>query len=440
MKQRELADMLRLLMRERLEPEGWTAAEDASELAAFRWALEHGIEATATVGPWVHGLGEPSYLTVAQLHFGVAFEPLRRLAPLLGAEFDRSIWSEPCDDELLPEGTRELRLRTSEEVREIAERISGLVIDRGTHFASGYRTVDDLLREPYSALRTVALLAACERFDAAAASLEEWSPGPDDDHLDRVLARRLRRYIDAHGDPALIPAELPPGRYDSSRAGFPSVTKVWREGRAKDAAVKAVEEVRHGRSRESLRALLQDELARRSVTASPSWIETRLDQLGTTKAEQWQSFGRALLRAGRGVAKAIEERSMPNLEPPSWLAPPDFAGYPLRGNPGAAAVGVTLDADALEYLDRAYEALTTMLDTARVQAWLRWDVDERSGERRLAIGLGDRLVGAGDPTAVAGYVPAMDAAAVRDEVPFMDARLIRRPPPDRYLLEIDAAP
>ncbi len=175
-------------------------------------------------------------------------------------------------EELLPEGIHELELRTADQVREVAARICGLVLARGTDFASEYRTVDDLLSEPKGKLRTVALLAAAGRFDAAASALEAWTPGPEDDHSERVLARRLRRYIDARGDPALIPAEPPPDRFDSMRPTRPSVGELWRQGRARDAAVKAVAAAPRETPREELRRMMAAELSARSVHGDPIWI------------------------------------------------------------------------------------------------------------------------------------------------------------------------
>lgn len=429
----ELADLLRLRLRERLEPEGWTAVEDRLMLAAFRRPLEHGIEATATVGPRAHSLREPAYLTVAQLHFGVAFEPLRRLAPLLGGEFERPVAARPADGQLLPEGSHELELRSVEEVRDLAERIGGLVLRRGARFASAFRTVDDLLAASGDVLHRVALLAAAGRWDEAAGELEAWAPGPDTDHLDRVLARRLRRYVESRGDASLIPAEIPPDRFDASRPGRPGLSELWAQSRARDAAVKAVAAAPRDSPREELRARLAAELSARSVTGDPIWIENTLDHLWDTRAERWEAAGSALLRLGRGVAKAISERQLPDLRPPTWLEPPDFAGYAM---PAAdERIAVVLDGDASPHLERVHRGMTTVFGLAKLTAWLRWEDD---AARELAVHLGERRVGVVPETAAARYRPAMDAAAVREEVPYLDAVLVTRPDPEGYLLEIAA--
>jgi hypothetical protein len=450
MKPGEVEARVRSELTERLAGDGWTPGFAAFALIAFIKPLSEEFAATVSVTD-----GLPEFRP--HVFFGVAYEPLRRLAPLLGRGFALHVWhvdaeEDPAeaDDELEdededPDDAEEIR--TPAQVTELCEHIVGLVRDHGTDFAAEHGSVEALLGEDPDEgdvhLMQVAILAAARRFDEAERLLGAWSP---DEHMpsyfeheERVLARRLRRWIDSRGDPALMPADFPPERSSGPSANRPSVVALWREVRAQDAAVKAVAEARGGRSRDELRTMLRDELARRSVSASPLWIEARLDQLGATKAEQWQAFGRALLRIGRGIAKAIDERSLPDLEPPAWLAPPDFAGYPLPRT-RREAVGVVIDDDAFDYLARIYDAVTTVLDIARLEAWLSWDGESDDGHRRLAVGLGTRLVGEVAPDAVARYLPAMEAAATRDEVPYVDARIIRRPPPDRYLLEIDAAP
>jgi hypothetical protein len=401
------------------------------------------------------------------MHAGVGYEPLQRLAPLLGMfgldvksaliwpeafaededqddEYDDGEGYDEEDEEDEDEERWDGReLRTLADADLLAAELAAVALERAVPYAGRYADLDLLLTKvpgPRSgSVHRAALLTAAGRFDEAKALLAELppaAPGLDWMRDEERAARQLRRWIDSGGDPALIPEAPPPPRYEPQAR--PSMSKLWRESRATFAAVDVVRRDGVGKDRAELRAMLERELAARGVSESPLWFEQTLDHLHDTSAEKRELLVKGLVSAGKLGIKAFkgirEGRSLPDLSVPDWLKPPARAAWSVpRQHPGRWAE-VQIVEGSEEWLDRVYQAIPRLFgSTASLEAWLDWDAND---ERYLAVHVGERGVGRLDEPATTAYRPVMVAAGERDESPCAQARLTPRPSPGGYLLEV----
>jgi len=343
---------------ERLAPSGWREVEDSGDsLVALVCPVAD--EIVATVEVWQ----ESSYpdrppVVVTYVHAGVGYEPLRRLAPLLGVfgldVLSAVVWPEAlADDEDEDDGKDEedehnedeedeewegRELRTLADADALAAELAGVVLERAAPYAKRYATFDALLRRVEDtrsiSIRYAALLAAAGQFDDARAALTRVrSPAPGGGWMraEQRAARQLERWIESGGDPALIPAAPPPPRF--SRSPSPSMSKVWQQARARSAALDAVKRSSEGKDRRELRAMLEHELAERGVAESPLWFEQTLDHLNDTSAEKSELLVKALISGGKLGIKAFKwiraGGSLPDLSVPEWLQPPARAAWPV---------------------------------------------------------------------------------------------------------------
>ena len=459
-------------MVERLAPDGWRqAGEDGHWLVALVCPVADEFVATLDVCQASSYPDRPPVM-VTDMHAGVGYEPLRRLAPLLGMfgldvksaliwpevfaqdedqddEYDEYDEADEADgyeedeegeDEELWDG-RELRTLADADL--LAAELAAVALERAVPYARHYADLDLLLTKvpgPRSgSVHRAALLTAAGRFDEAKALLAELpppAPGIDWMRDNQRAARQLQRWIDSGGDPALIPESPPPPRYE--RTAPPSMSKLWRESRATSAAVDVVRRDGVGKDRAELRAMLERELAERGVSESPLWFEQTLDHLHDTSAEKRELLVKGLFSAGKLGIKAFkglrEGRSPPDLSLPDWLEPPARAAWSVpRQHPGRWAE-VQIAEGSGEWLHRVYQAIPRLIgSTASLKAWLDWDTDE---ERYLAVHIGERRVGMLDESATTAYRAVMAAAGERDESPYTQARLTPRPGPGGYLLEV----
>lgn len=382
---------------------------------------------------------------------GVAYEPLRRLWPLLGDYVRIAALTD------LPESACRMEVHTQGDVAPVAKQLAGFALERAVAFAERYTSVDALLEahrddESEGPNQVVpALLAAARRFEEARSALARYRPDVDVDvdmpeakRRERRFVYQLTRWIDSGGDRALLPSAPPPRRYAHFERR--SATETWHEVRARKAAVEALKREATGHDRVELRSMLKSELAERGVSMDPLGIEQAINQLWISHGERARGGAQALKTVGKiglAVANAIRTHELPELPDmsvPEWLEPPARAVYavPRRDDPGHQWTAVHLDEGNTDWLQRVYAAvprLVEIVESATLDAWLDWARPQNRGGR-LEVHLGERRVGLLDEEATAAYSDVADAAVQREELPCVEARLTPIRAEDNYLLEV----
>jgi hypothetical protein len=452
----ELREQLRGELAARLAPAGWCPVDGEGDfsmvLAGFVRPLSDEFAATAE---YSRALSTPDHppVRITQPMFGVAYEPLRRLWPLLDDHVRIAALTESVED--MPERARVCRMEvsTQAEVVAVADQLAGLALEEAVAFAKRYTSVDALLEahgdDESEEVNTVvpALLAAAGRFDEARCALARYRRGtdvPEESRRERRFVYQLTRWIDSGGDLSLLPSEPPPRRYEHSERR--SVTETWREVRAHNEAVEAVKRTGSGHDRSELRTMLESELAQRGVGMDPLQVEQRIDQLWTSHAERARQGAQALKTLGKiglTVANAIRTRELPELPDmsvPEWLEPPARAVYsvPQSSDPSRQWTAVQLEEGSNEWLQRVHAAVPRLIksvQSATLDAWIDHGPAKESGGL-LEVHLGDRRVGWLDQDATTTYTQVVDAAAQREELPCMGARLTPITAEAGYLLEV----
>jgi hypothetical protein len=427
----------------RLAPAGWSPTDgegdDSMVLAGFVHPLSDEFAATAE---YTRALSIPDRppVRITQPLFGVAYEPLRRLWPLLEDHVRIAALTASVGD--MSERARVCRMEVhaQAEVAPVATQLAGLALEQAVAFAERYTSVDALLeahRDDESEevnMVVPALLAASGRFEEARSALARYRRGvdiPEEGRRDRRFVYQLTRWIDSGGDPALLPSEPPPRRHERSERR--SVTETWHEARARKDAVEAVRKTGSGHHRSELRAMLESELAGRGASMDPLGVEQAIDQLWTSHGERARQGTQALntlRKIGLTVANVIRTRELPELPDmsvPDWLEPPARAVYavPQCRDPGRQWTAVQLDEGSAEWLQRVHAAvprLIKIVESATLDAWLDWGPSQGEGGL-LQVHLGERQVGLLDEAATAIYRDVVDAAAQREELPCVEARL-----------------
>jgi hypothetical protein len=448
----ELRGQLRMELAARLRPSGWELVEARSfNVAELIRPLGGEFAATAEVESG-SGAGP---LMIDHVFAGVSYEPLRRLAPLLGDRFRFALLGEEIDDRLerKEEDGCLFKVARTEDVAPVADRLAEVIMQRAVPAAQGYASIDALLEEftddeeePYARIEVPALLAAAGRWAEARGALGRCLAVPGEHGLDRDqrrIARQLQRWIDSGGDQSLIPSDPPPSPRDvpPPRSFRETYAETSRRSKARREAVEAVKQRGRGSDREQLRVMLKAELSRRGVSEDPLWSERTLDHLWDSKTEQARLAAEGLKQlgnAGLGVIRALRSHSRPDLSRPDWVEPPQRAAYELRR--GDRWIAVELDIAAAEWLDAVYTALPSFFGTAPLVAWVQWDPEPQTVASRLSVHIGHTRVGTISPSHAVAYLPAMKAAAFRDELPRLEARLSLSSGPGRYLLELASPP
>ena len=450
----ELREALRAGLVERLAPGGWREVDSDGHQPALVCPVAD--EFVATIEVWqASKYPDRPPVVVTYMHVGVGYEPLRRLAPLLGMfgldVHSTLVWPESFDEDEDEEKEDEdaercegRELRTLADADRLAAELAAVALERAVPYARRHADLDVLLARvagTHSAtIESAALLATAGRFDEARevlARLASPAPGLDWMRGEQRAARQLQRWIDSGGDPALIPDEPPPPRYQ--RSSTPSMSKLWKQSRATSAAVDGVRRAGEGKDRAALRAMLERELAQRGVSESPLWFEQTLDHLHDTPAEKRELLVKGLISAGKLGIKAVkgirEGQSLPDLSVPEWLKPPARAAWSVPRQHPAEWAEVQIAEENKDWLDRVYQTIPRLVgSTASLEAWLDWDTDQ---ERYLAVHIGERKVGTLDESATTTCRAMMKAAGDRDESPYTQARLTPRPRPRSYLLEVE---
>lgn len=451
-----LRGQLRVELAAHLAPAGWSPIDGEGDysmtLAAFMRPLSDEFAATVQ---YLRALSTPDRppVRITQPMFGVAYEPLRRLWPLLEDHVRIAALTENVGE--LPERARVCRMEveTQADVAPVANQLAGLALERAVAFAERYTSVDALLeahRDDESERHNEvvpALLAAAGRFEEARSALARCRcevNTPEQNRRERRFVYQLTRWIDSGGDPALLPSEPPPRRYEHHERR--SAAETWNEVRARKEAVEAVRREGSGRDRSELRAMLESELAERGAGMEPLGIERAIDQLSVSRGERAREGAQALKTLGKiglAVANAIRTHELPELPDmsvPEWLEPPARAVYavPQCRDPGCQWTVVQLDEGNTEWLQRVHAAvprLVKIVESATLEAWFdRGHPQDEDG--RLRVHLGERRVGLLDEEAAAVYRGVMDAAAQRDELPCAEARLTPVRAEASYLLEV----
>lgn len=390
---------------------------------------------------------------VTQPIFGVAYEPLRRLWPLLEDHLRIAALTERVED--MPERARVcgIDVHTKADVAPVAKQLAGLALERAVAFAERYTSVDALLeahRDDESEgvnMIVPALLAASGRFEEARSALARYRREVDTSEgsrRERRFVYQLTRWIDSGGSPALLPSQPPPRRYE--RPERRSATEIWCEVRARKEAVEAVRQAVSGHDHSELRAMLESELAGRGASMEPLGVEQAIDQLWTSRGERARQGAEALKTLGKIgliVANVIRTRELPELpdmSAPDWLEPPARAVYavPRCHDPGRQWTAVQLDEVSTEWLQRVHAAvprLIKIVESATLDAWLDWGPSQDEGHL-LHVHLGERRVGLLDEDATVIYSDVVDAAAQREELPCVEARLTPIDAEAGYLLEV----
>ena len=419
------------------------ADDHGFRLAAFRHPLDGPFAATGKV-LLASGIPDRPPVLVTGVSVGISYEPLRRLSPLLDlyelAVLDETAWPEVGDDD--KRRLDPLEVTTAQEAEHTAQRLAGVISERGAEFAEQYASLDALLaefsegEEDHPHLTRAALLAAAGRLDEARQSLARLNVSERSQRTRsaRRAARQLARWVHSGGDASLIPDAPPPSRFTARQS--PSFSELWSDSQAERAALKQVREGARGTSREQARALLREALTRHGGRQqSPLWIESRLDHLWDSPEDRVQ-LGVTMLggaaRFGLGVAKAIRDREIPDLSAPDWLEPPDHALYEIaRSDRWAAA---ELDPDARPWVDRVHDATPRLFGIAMLTAWLCRAGDGIDAPATLDVYVGEQRVGKVSAQDAVAYAGVMADAAARDEQPCLEAHLARRA--DGYLLEL----
>ena len=421
-----------------LAPAGWSPIDGEGDysmvLAGFVRPLSDEFAATVEYH-CAFTMPDRPPVRITQPMFGVAYEPLRRLWPLLEAHVRIAALTMSVGE--MPEPARVCRMEvhTQADVAPVASQLAGLA-PQAVAFAERYTSVDALLeahRDHESeavSMVVPALLAAAGRFEEARGALARYRRDvdvPEESRCARRFVYQLTRWIDSGGDPALLPSEPPPRRYE--RSVRTSARETWHEVRARKEAVEAVRQAGSGHDRSELRAMLESELASRYVGMDPLGVEQAIDRLGTPRSERAREGTQALKTLGKvglTVANVIRTRELPELPDmsvPDWLEPPAQAVYavPQCRDAGRRWTAVQLDEGCTEWLARVHAAVPRLfrsVKSATVDAWLDW-----GPSHLLQVHLGERRVGLLGEDATAAYSNVVDAAAQREELLCVEARL-----------------
>jgi len=386
-------------------------------------------------------------LAGATAEVGVTYTPLDRLRWVLTGELSRDgVFDDIVDLASLPEGTY-FALQTAADRDRSVSRLMELVDAHALPFALEHASVEGFLEAWQStesdrlcedSERVPALLGAAGRFDEARSALEHYLDIGGEvvsTRRYRRFARQLLRFLDAGGEVA-EPSELPRPRFDlgprPEPLGWQTIWTTWWDHRERDLAAASVRRRTSGHSRSELRSMLYEEVDRRGLVVRPSWIEAQLDMFQRPDLEaewkSWSSGAKVLFKLGRHLVDVWHGEGP--TRPPTWLEPPDRAGYPMRSS-RERVTGVLPWEAARPWLDHVVESMPrhfrpevgSLRGLLNVDVWLTWDSGSERPEPVLAVFLGDHRVGEIARKDEGAFLPVMEHAAERDEVPWTSAQL-----------------
>jgi hypothetical protein len=432
---------------------GWSLVggdDDSSMMfAELMCPLGNGFAATAQ---YLRSLSTPDQppVRITQSLFGVAYEPLRMLWPLLDDHARLTALTKSPEQAR----SRPMEVHTQDDVVPVAKRLAALTHEQAVAFAERYTSVDAVLdanrNEESGAAHMVvpALLAASGRFEEARSALARYRPDepstPEQSRRARRFVYQLNRWMDSGGNLALLPSEPPARRYQTSERA--STVEAADEFRARKEAMDTIKQMNRVADRSELRAMVESELAAHGAHMDPLEIEQTIDRLQAPRAERSLQRVRTLKTLGTvgfTVAKALRRRELPDfleVSVPGWLEPPTRAVYaaPQSRELGRRWTAVQLDEGLADWLDCVYAAAprsVAMVRSGVLDAWLEWQGPGDAADV-LAVHLGDRRVGILDDSATSSYRAVMHAATKREELPCVTARLTPLAAHADYLLEL----
>jgi hypothetical protein len=475
-----LEQQVREQVRARLLAAGWTSLKPQPigppYLEALATPLTDGYSATFFVLPWLEVDDETGPISASAYgRLGLDYLPARELtAALVGFAAAGVVLKEPSvragltdESDVIDARDRfvDFAIDQAPRLAELAN-VDALIemLENGRAAASteplAFEDEDDEPPSGFSWLldtRTElipALLASDGRLGEARDALGNGNlatPAGEGSPNHRRFVRQLMRWIDAGGSLPLptTPAQLPPLEWPpkpvhvSWRQAFAQNYPKTQARREAEAAVRAVS---RDKTRDELRALLQQELRERDAWMEPRQVEMTIDMLAT----EHDALGKARL-ALRGVKalselvtvghKIFEEASDPTEEEleesePEWLKPPERAAYPIT-TLHRHCVAVELDSGARTWLERVAQARSQLFGETEVEIWLTWEATPREvGALGLDVHIGETRVGRLDSDIAEHFRPAMDAAAERDEDPWTRGWLSKISGEMPYLLEV----
>ena len=218
-----------------------------------------------------------------------------------------------------------------------------------------------------------ALLASAGRYGEARRALANGNlaaPAGEGSRNYKRFVRQLMRWIDARGRLRLptTPAQWPPLEWPPKPVDVSwgqAFAENYPKAQARRQAKAAVRAVSRGKTRDELRALLQQELRERDAWMEPREVEMTIDLLAT----EHEPLGKArlalrgikalseLVTVGHKIFEDVREPPEEKLEEtePEWLKPPERAPYPIR-TVRQHCVAVQLDPGARTWLERVVHA------------------------------------------------------------------------------------
>jgi hypothetical protein len=375
------------------------------------------------------------------IDLGVGFEPALGLMPLLTLSPDPLLIRDPAsigrDDETFA-------FESAHEGPAVARRVVAFIEEHASSFAASFadgptiarwmeraieRSANDSGPQPPSdaiiigppddprqewteSLLTV--LCAMGRREEAIAILpayEEHYATEPDAVAERRFSRQLRRRLDD------LPSPIPPVEQTIAllprrpKSEMPSLVDNWRRTRAERAAVDVVRAHADGRSPAELRDILAAAYAQRGIAKSRTSVALAIDGMALSQ----QPFGRVegafrLLSALRSTVADIGNAFRGELSgPPSWLRPPERAGY-LVSCSSKRATDVNVDPAAHAWLERVRAESHWPLGLAITPMWLT-----RHNDGTVVAHIGERAIGTVSPHDAAPFIDYFHAAASFDE-------------------------
>ncbi len=231
----------------------------------------------------------------------------------------------------------------------------------------------------------------------------------------------------------------PPWGEEPPQSGREFARRLWEVGREaaakKKQVTQAVGALRHGKTREQLRSLFEDELDRRGVARDPVWVEQKLDELEWSPAERGRETVRRLGLAATTLGRVAQSQGLG--EAPQWMQPPDDASYYAWAR-RTEKTPVDIDPDAEAWLERALASTPRRIGKlmAVVDVWFSYENGQSDGV--VIVHLGNQSVGSLNREASERFATVMQAAPSRGAKPRGSAQLAKaahlRPP---YLLVVD---
>lgn len=429
---------------------GWTATDDDRVAGAtFVRPVAEGFIATAELsagrGPIRSASGgdwqghEPPLTLSATV--GVSCPAADRvMRAVAGMRFGSAV-SEEAGELLMPPQDATVHVARVEEVRPALESLVALVDEVAMPFAMARASFDALMADlPTDGGYLPALLTAFNRVDEAREALARFDETADSPEA-RRFSRQFKRLLDREVTIEELETAIPP-RTGQPRASREKTTVRATAERQRNmrAALDAVRSAGSSMTRDQRRVLLRAELEKRGVRGTPLGIEAQLDTL-EPGYEPSSTLG-VLASLGKGVVEVVRLlRSGEPLgvdEPPAWLEPPERAGYRITID-ASDSIGVAIDSDARDWLDRVHEALAPRVgSTAPVTVWLDRGTGVDNTPTRLVVSIGARPVGLLDAEASQVFASAMTAARARDELPQALGALTKRSSEPKYVLAVYA--